>query len=247
MESQVRASTSTGQGDGFADRHRVAGALRRLTAGGTDGNEQLTVLTGLVLIILLAALGITIIRIGQLIWLHLFLGLVVIGPVALKMASTGYRFVRYYSADRQYRAKGPPPTLLRMLGPLEVLLTVLVLVTGVLLLVIGPRSGSRSELVMIHKVGFIVWIVVTAIHVVGHLPEIARSLRLGRAWRADVLALRSEATSGPLPERDLPGAAGRWLSLAAALVCGLVLAVALIPQFSGWSGAHAFVHHHPFH
>ncbi|MGZ4175234.1 MAG: hypothetical protein ACXVUX_03315, partial [Solirubrobacteraceae bacterium] len=65
----------------------------RLLGGGTEGNERLTVLTGALLIVLLAVLGITIVRIGQLLWLHLFLGLVLIGPVALKLASTGYRFM----------------------------------------------------------------------------------------------------------------------------------------------------------
>jgi hypothetical protein len=54
----------------------AAGFVRRsLTGGGTDGNERLTTLTGLVLIVLLAVLGVTIVRIRQLLWLHLFLGL----------------------------------------------------------------------------------------------------------------------------------------------------------------------------
>jgi hypothetical protein len=63
-----------------------------ITGGGTDGNELLTSMTGAVLIVLLAVLGVTIVRIGQLIWLHLFVGLVLLGPVAAKLASTGYRF-----------------------------------------------------------------------------------------------------------------------------------------------------------
>src|SRR5436190_23186512 len=75
--------------DGEARRDRW---LRALIGGGTEGNGQLTTLTGLFMIALLAGLGLTIVRIGQLLWLHLFLGLVLIGPVALKLASTGYRF-----------------------------------------------------------------------------------------------------------------------------------------------------------
>ena len=43
----------------------------------------------MVLLVLFAVLGITIIRIGQLLWLHLFLGVLLVGPVALKLASTG--------------------------------------------------------------------------------------------------------------------------------------------------------------
>ena len=36
---------------------------------------------------------------SQLLWVHLFVGMVLIGPVLLKMASTGYRFARYYTAN----------------------------------------------------------------------------------------------------------------------------------------------------
>ena len=39
----------------------------------------------------------------------MFLGVLLIGPVALKLASTGYRFVRYYTSEPRYRRKGPPP------------------------------------------------------------------------------------------------------------------------------------------
>ncbi len=48
---------------------------------------------------LLAALGVTILRIGPLISEHLFIGLMLIPPIALKLASTGYRFMRYYTSD----------------------------------------------------------------------------------------------------------------------------------------------------
>src|ERR1700712_1652757 len=82
---------------------RRARSRVRPWAGGTDGNERLTVLTGGVLVVLTAAVGVTIIRIGQLMWLPLFLGLVLIGPVALKLGSPGYRFARYYPHNPAYR------------------------------------------------------------------------------------------------------------------------------------------------
>jgi len=41
-----------------------------------------------------------------------------------------------------------------------------------------------------------------------------------------------------------PGTAGRWLALAGALVGGLVLAIALIPQFAPWTANAEFLHHH---
>src|ERR1700679_2096414 len=120
-----RQASERGPEDKFREQRR------RLTAGGTDGNERLTVMTGLVLIIVTAAIGVTIVWIGQLMWLHLFLGLAGIGPVALKRARTGYRFVRYYTHDPAYRRKGPPVPVLRVLAPVVVFLTVVLLATGV--------------------------------------------------------------------------------------------------------------------
>ncbi len=70
----------------------------RLIGGGTEGNEQLTAITGAILLVLLAVIGLTILRIHLLISVHLFVGLLLIGPVALKLGSTGYRFARHYSA-----------------------------------------------------------------------------------------------------------------------------------------------------
>jgi hypothetical protein len=228
------------------------GLIRRLTAGGTEGNERLTVLTGLVLIVLLAGLGITIVNIGGLLWLHLFLGLLLLGPVALKMASTSYRFVRYYTHNRRYRVKGPPLPALRMLAPLVVVLTAVVFVSGVVLLFIGPDSSLRSDVFLIHKVSFFGWIAVTALHVLGHLPEIFRFLRISNDSRTEMIAVRSSRPRGsaepvePSLSEHLPGGAGRWLSIGTALVLGLVLAVVLIPQFSAWTGAAgaAVLHHH---
>jgi hypothetical protein len=223
-------------------------------AGGTEGNERLTVITGYVLIVLLAVLGLTIVRIGQLLWLHLFLGLALIGPVALKMASTGYRFVRYYTAEPGYRTKGPPPPALRTMAPLVVGLTVLVFATGVILLFVGPAGSLRPRLVLIHKVSFIAWIVFTAVHVIGHLPELLRTERISAQTRREIGALRADMPGfgGPAepPLRGpLPGAGARWLSLGGALVVGLVLAVVLIPQFSAWTapGVPAVLHHHHVH
>ncbi|MGH2895917.1 MAG: hypothetical protein ACRDPM_21975 [Solirubrobacteraceae bacterium] len=220
-----------------------------LMAGGTEGNERLTAVTGVLLIVLLAAVGVTIVFIGRLLWLHLFLGLALIGPVALKVASTGYRFMRYYTADPPYRQKGAPPPALRALGPLLVALTAIVFATGVVLLVIGP--SSRGTLLLVHKVSFICWVVVTAIHIAGHLPELVRFNRVSRRTRAELNQLRSlvpgfGGAAEPPVNGTIPGSAGRWLSVAASVTLGLVLAAVLIPDFGVWTGAHALLHHHHF-
>jgi len=197
---------------------------RRLTAGGTTGNEQLTAATGAVLLVLLAALGVTILRIRPLLSEHMFLGLLLIGPVALKMASTGYRFVRYYTSNPTYRRKGPPAPLMRLLAPLVVISTVVVFASGVALLLLGP--SSRGSLLLIHKASFFVWIAVTAIHVLGHLSDLPRALT--RKHEIQPAELDGYGT----------GRAGRVLSLSGALVAGVVLAILYVPQFAPWLNAH---------
>jgi hypothetical protein len=203
----------------LCDDTPAVGVRRALTGGGTHGNERLTSITGALLIVLLAVLGITILRIGQLIWLHLFVGLALLGPLAVKMASTGYRFTRYYTGNPAYRTKGPPKRMMRLSAPLVVVSTVLVFLSGVLLLILGP--SARGQYLLLHKASFVVWLAVATLHVLGHLPQLTRSLR---AARADGELLGSA-----------PGAAGRWLAIVGGLVAGVVLAVALVPDFAPWT------------
>ena len=70
-------------------------------------------MTGAVLLVLLAVEGFTILRVGRLLTLHFFLGMLLLGPVTLKAGSVIYRFARYYSGSAPYRRKGPPAPLLR--------------------------------------------------------------------------------------------------------------------------------------
>jgi hypothetical protein len=203
--------------------------LRARLRGGPAGNEQLTAVTGATLVILLAALGLTIVAIGQLIWLHLFLGLLLIGPVLLKMASTGHRFVLYYIRDARYRFVGPPVPWLRLIAPIVVLTTIGVFLTGVLLLFVGP--AHREPLGQIHKITFIVWLVFTGLHVLGHLPAMIAAL--------GGFADRSAGIPGPDDGRT-----ARAIVLAGALVGGLVLAIVLIPDFASWTANTSLWHHH---
>jgi hypothetical protein len=199
------------------------------TVDGTEGNERLTAATGALLIVLLAALGITIINLRLLIWEHLFLGLVLLGPVAIKLVSTGYRFLRYYTGNPVYVRKGPPPLLLRLLGPGVVLTTVLVFVSGAVLLFAGP--SSRDTWFSVHKLSFIAWLAFMGVHVLGHLPSLPKALRGDYATR--------KGKPDYLAGRD-----GRVIALAGALVAGLVVAIILIPDFAGWTHSTAWIHHH---
>jgi hypothetical protein len=104
--------------------------------------------------------------------LHVFVGFVLIPPILLKVASTGYRFVRYYAGSPAYRHKGPPPLALRLLGPMMVVLTLTLFITGVALLF--ASASLRSLLLTLHQVSFVLWFVVMTVHVLGHIRETAR-------------------------------------------------------------------------
>jgi hypothetical protein len=197
---------------------------RRLFGGGTTGNERLTGAAGGVLIVLLAVIGVTIIRLGPLLSVHLFVGMMLIGPVALKLASTGYRFIRYYAADPRYQRKGPPALPLRLIAPIVVLTTVVVFASGVVLLFVGP--SSRDTLLPIHKVSFIIWVAFMALHVLAHLPAVLHSLSADYG--------QSAGRASGYRQSDLNGRAGRVLSLAGALTLGVVLAILVIPEFGPW-------------
>jgi len=187
----------------------------RLLRGGTEGNMRLTASTGVVLLALLAVEGVTILSIRSLLSLHVFIGLMLIPPVVLKLAATGYRFVRYYTRDLEYVRLGPPMLLMRMLiAPGLVAATLGVFATGVALLVTGPGGGLVLGL---HKASFVVWIGAFAIHA---LVYVARVPRLVAAdWGRG---------------RGTPGTGLRYGVLALALVLGLTLALAALPAAGPW-------------
>ncbi|MEU8925372.1 hypothetical protein AB0D10_31315 [Kitasatospora sp. NPDC048545] len=196
--------------------------------GGPEGNRRLTAVTGALLLVLLSAQGVTVLFLDRLLTWHFFLGMLLAGPVALKLGSTGYRIVRYYTGAPAYRRQGPPHPLLRLLGPAVVATTLAVLVTGGALALAGRDTGTVPVL-FLHKAAFVCWAAATGVHVLAHvwrLPAlIGADLRL-RAARHGTARVR--------------GAALRWSLLLAALGAGLALALAGTPLAARW---HATSHH----
>lgn len=188
-------------------------------SGGVDGNERLTAATAVVLVVLLAALGLTILSIGPLIWWHVLLGMLLIPPVVLKLGSTGWRFLRYYARSPEYVRRGPPLLSLRLLAPLVVAATLVVFGTGVALLVVGPSGGF---LVGLHKASFVVWLFVTAAHVLAHLRRIPGLVSAD--WRRRPMPLESRVA----------GTGWRRLLLAGTIVVGAVLAIATVRYAQPW-------------
>jgi hypothetical protein len=121
--------------------------------------------------------------------------------VLLKVASTGWRFARYYRGAPAYRRKGPPPLLLRLLGPVVVILTVVLLASGVGLLLVGP--SWLPLLLKVHKASFVLWFGAMTIHVLSHLGEVFRLAPQGLA-AADT-AGRHRGRPAAVADRRQPG------------------------------------------
>ncbi len=170
-----------------------------MRVGGPEGNERLTATIGAVLILLLAIEGVTILSIRPLLPLHMFVGIALIAPVVLKLASTGYRFVLYYAGSRPYRAKGPPHPLMRILAPVLVTATALVLSSGIALLAPPRRAGIWLA---VHKASFVVWLAAASVHVLVYI------------WRVPSLAF----------DRRAPGFVVRMALVATTIAIGLWVA-----------------------
>lgn len=197
---------------------RTADESRRHTAesrlGGSDGNERLTGTTGALLLLLLGVEGCTVLSLQSLLPVHLFVGVLLIPPVVLKIATTGYRFTRYYAGAAAYVKKGPPALLLRVLGPVIVLSAAAILATGVALLVMGPGDGPVRG---IHQLSFIVLFVAMGVHVLAHIRKVPALL--ASDWRR---------------RTRLAGATGRRGLLVATLAVGLVLGGVAIAYDGSW-------------
>ena len=184
-------------------------------------NSRLTALVGSLLLVMLAIEGISLVSVQSLLSLHVFVGVALIAPVVVKLVSTGYRFARYYSRDPAYVRSGPPHLIMRTLGPLVIASTLTLLASGVALIAIGSRNDG---VLTIHKASFFVWVVITSLHVLGHLRSLPRLLR-GRV--------------GAEPEQVLARARRRGVPFAitgGALAIGLVAGRLSLPAARGYRG-----------
>ena len=201
----------------------VRAARRSGPAAAVQRNALITHTAAAVLTILLLAEGVTLLDMHGLLSAHMFIGLVLIPPVLLKLASTGYRFARYYTGAAAYREKGPPRLPLRMLAPVLVATTVTIFASGVWLLLLGHHSDF---VLTVHKVSVIVWSGIFGVHFLAHLPTVARSLA-------------STVTAGRTGART----AGSRLAAALALSsvgAGIVVALALLARIDAWHGHRFF-------
>jgi hypothetical protein len=149
-----------------------------------------TAVIAAVLLLLLAIEGATLLRLTSLLTVHAFVGMLLIPVLGLKVASTGWRLLRYYRNGEEYVRRGPPHLALRaVVAPVIVLSTLVLLGTGVALLVLGQTHGT---IVGLHKASFLVWVGATGLHVLAHVSKLPRPCGRGSpgprceslSWRA---------------------------------------------------------------
>jgi hypothetical protein len=180
---------------------------------GVVGNERLTALVSLMLLVLIIVELVTsaLLRI----WLpaHTVVGVLLVGPLLVKMGSTGWRFLRYYTRAPAYVRRGPPPLVLRVLGPVLLVTTLVMVGSGIGLVVTGPLQ----PFLLTHVFSALVWLPLIAVHSLAHLQQVPRSIasdwniRQGSRFHVG-RGLRLGTNLGAL----LLGVIGAWLLFPAA-------------------------------
>lgn len=201
--------------------------------GGPAGNARFTAWVGLVLLVAFFAEGVTLLSVRGMISAHIVIGVVLVPLALLKTATTGWRILRYYTGSAAYREAGPPPLVLRVLGPLVILTALAVLGSGLALIALGPDGTYRPLLTVgpfevnaltLHQASFIGWLVATGLHV------LARTIPA-------LLLVRPRTPA----RRHLGGGAVRAGIIALMLVVGVGAAVVVLHASGSWTQGHGFV------
>ena len=192
--------------------------MQRSDSRGVAANERLTAMAGAALLVVLVVELATVSNLGTLLSVHVFVGVLMAGPLVVKLGSTGWRFVRYYTGNPAFVRHGPPPLPLRVLAPLVVASTLAVVGSGIALVVTGP--ASPGPFVALHVISFLVWMPAIAIHVAGHFLEVPRLIV--EDWR--------RGAPDPAPGRRLrPGVT------LGTLAAGAIAALLLSPVGAPWT------------
>ena len=186
-----------------------------------EANARLTGLSGIVVLVLLIAELVTVVLGARgVLSLHVAIGLILVPPVLVKLASTTWRVANYYLRAPAYTRRGPPATVARVLGPFLSLAVVVLLVSGLALL-LGPSSIHRIAL-PVHKLSFYLALVLIVAHLATHLPQAVRLAASDRMNCAGV-ALMVRA---------------RWITIFGSVLLGAMLALVLAGH------AEPYLHHY---
>ncbi len=184
-----------------------------------DGNARLTgISASFVLPLILFEVATVVLGVKSVITPHVAVGLLLVGPVLLKLGSVTYRMASYYRGVSEYRQRGKPAGGLRMLGGCLAVLMLLLLTSG-LVLIVGP-NWAHSEARTVHAVTAYGAVALLVIHLAVHLVQ---AMRLA---------------SADMRRPAVRGARIRWLAVFASLALGGVLALLLAGHGS------TYLHHY---
>src|SRR6266566_8096718 len=182
------------------------------------GNERMTGLAGAVLLVLILIELVSAAILRTLLSIHVFAGVLLAGPLVVKLGSTFWRFLRYYTGSPAFVRRGPPHLALRVMAPLLIPTTLVVIGSGIGLVVTGPRSAG--PLLPLHGISVLVWLPLIAIHVFAYI------------WRIPRLVANDWSKQAG---RSLAPGRGRRLGVnLGALLLGAIAAVLLLPGATPW-------------
>ena len=192
------------------------------------GNARLTGVVGVLLLgPVVVELGTILLGVHSYMSLHVFVGLALIPLVLLKLASTGWRFTRYYTHSAAYVEHGAPQLAMRLLAPLFVAATVVLFSSGVAM---GIVHGHALEVARrLHGPASVVWLVLFAVHALVYLGQ--------------ALVAGGREITGARP--SVPGRRRRGYLIASAVASGLIIGAATVPAQHHWVRLPR--DHHPSH
>ncbi|HEV2459273.1 MAG TPA: hypothetical protein VGS80_13015, partial [Ktedonobacterales bacterium] len=176
-----------------------------------------TALAGGILLVLIVVELVTTVRLRTFMSAHVFVGMLLAGPLVVKLGSTSYRFARYYTRAPAYVRRGPPHLALRVLGPLLVATTLVVVGSGIGLMVTGPDHAG--PLLPLHGFSVLVFLPLMAIHLVAHI--LATPRLVADEWSTVCAAVA-------------PGRGIRMGVNLGALALGALGAILLLPTTTPW-------------
>ncbi|MEO7125587.1 MAG: hypothetical protein ABI382_07575 [Nakamurella sp.] len=205
--------------------------------GGPAGNATLTAWTGLLLLALILAELVTLVDVTGLIRWHVAIGILLTAMVGVKIASVGWRMLRYYTRSEPYHRAGPPPLVLRVLGPLVIVSTLGVLGSGIAMISVGSSAASRPLITMLgqsvnledlHQFFFVLFAVVVGLHLIARfVPALGHTTARRGADGGNAL---------------VAGRSIRIAVLSAAILAAVIALILVLPSVSGWQDEHHFDH-----
>ncbi len=193
------------------------------------GNERLIALVGTVLLVLIGAEIIISVKLQALLPVHIFVGVLLTAPLVVKIGSTGYRFLHYYTGSPAFVQKGPPRLEMRLLAPLLLLASLSLVLSGIILALLGPTTAWSVWVLRLHALSVMCWLPLLALHVGAYIWRVPRLLLADWQKRAT---------------RRVAGRGWRYAGTLVALLAGVGAAVLCVPLTTSWTAWEANIDSH---